>query len=68
MPPVFRELEEVTVLAPYTTNLSKAQGMIPETFELLELWEPTMSVVELEARVRETGALHQRRRRLPRGR
>jgi hypothetical protein len=57
MPPVFRELEAVTVLAPYTTNLSKAQGMIPETFELLELWEPAMSVLDLKARVRETGAL-----------
>jgi len=57
MPPVLREREEVTLLAPYTTNLSKAQGMLPETFELLELWEPAMTVVELKARVRETGAL-----------
>lgn len=45
------------MLAPYTTNLSKAQGMIPETLELLELWEPKMSVADLKARVRETGAL-----------
>jgi hypothetical protein len=22
----------------YTTNLSKAQGIVPETYELLELW------------------------------
>lgn len=57
MPAVFREREEVMILARYTTNLSKAQGMIPETFELLELWEPSMSVADLKARVRETGAL-----------
>jgi hypothetical protein len=41
----------------YTTNLSKAQGMVPETLELLELWEPGMSVGELKARVRAMGAL-----------
>jgi hypothetical protein len=43
--------------ARYTTNLSKAQGMIPETYELLQLWQPGMRVGELKARVRETGAL-----------
>jgi hypothetical protein len=41
----------------YTTNLSKAQGMVPETLELLELWQPNMSVPELKALVRDTGAL-----------
>jgi hypothetical protein len=41
----------------YTTNLSKAQGMVPETLELLEVWEPGMSVADLKARVRSMGAL-----------
>jgi hypothetical protein len=41
----------------YTTNLAKAQGMVPETLELLELWEPGMSVGELKTRVRAMGAL-----------
>jgi hypothetical protein len=41
----------------YTTNLSKAQGMVPETLELLELWEPGMSVSDLKTRVRSMGAL-----------
>jgi hypothetical protein len=41
----------------YTTNLSKAQGMVPETIELLEIWEPGMDVGELKARVRSMGAL-----------
>lgn len=41
----------------YNTNLSKAQGMVPETMELLELWEPGMSARELRKRVHETGAL-----------
>ena len=41
----------------YTTNLSKAQGMVPETLELLELWEPGMPVADLKARVRSVGAL-----------
>ena len=57
MSPLLCERQEVTALAPYTTNLSKAQGIIPETLELLELWEPAMSVMDLKARVRETGAL-----------
>lgn len=47
----------MTTASQYTTNLSKAQGMVPETLELLELWEPGMSVSELKARVRATGAL-----------
>src|ERR1017187_7770020 len=41
----------------YTTNLSKAQGMVPETLELLELWAPGMTVGELKSRVRAMGAL-----------
>jgi hypothetical protein len=41
----------------YTTNLSKAQGIIPETYELLELWQPGMSGHELTNRVKEMGAL-----------
>lgn len=41
----------------YTTNLGKAQGIIPETLELLALWEPAMSVAGLRARVRQGGAL-----------
>ena len=41
----------------YTTNLSKAQGIIPETYELLELWEPGMTSAELTSRVKEAGAL-----------
>jgi hypothetical protein len=43
--------------APYTSNLSKAQGLVPETLELLQLWEPGMTTVELKSRVKETGAL-----------
>src|SRR5690348_12506178 len=41
----------------YTTNLSKAQGIIPETYELLELWEPGMTGADLTSRVKEAGAL-----------
>lgn len=41
----------------YNTNLSKAQGIIPETLELLAVWQPGMTAVELKSRVRETGAL-----------
>jgi hypothetical protein len=41
----------------YNTNLSKAQGLIPETLELLELWQPGMSPLELRNLVKETGAL-----------
>lgn len=47
----------MTTAPQYTTNLSKAQGMVPETLELLELWEPGMSVSDLKARVRAMGAL-----------
>jgi len=49
--------QEMTNTEFYTTNLSKAQGMVPETLELLELWEPGMSVADLKARVRAVGAL-----------
>lgn len=35
--------------APYTTALSKGQGMIPETLALLNLWTPEISVAELKA-------------------
>lgn len=41
----------------YTTNLSKAQGLVPETMELLALWQPGMSAVELKSLVKQTGAL-----------
>ena len=41
----------------YNTNLSKAQGMIPETIELLEIWDAGMSALELKKRVHTTGAL-----------
>jgi Putative inner membrane protein (DUF1819) len=42
---------------PYTTNLSKAQGLIPETLELLALWEPGMTPPALKNLVKQTGAL-----------
>ena len=54
---VFRERQKMITPAHYTTNLSKAQGMVPETLELLELWEPGMSVAQLKSRVRAMGAL-----------
>ena len=54
---LFRDRETMTAAPQYTTNLSKAQGMVPETLELLELWEPGMSVSDLKARVRAMGAL-----------
>ncbi len=41
----------------YNTNLSKAQGLVPETLELLGLWRPGMTALDLTARVKETGAL-----------
>ena len=47
----------IMAAAKYTTNLSKAQGMIPETYELLQLWKPGMKAADLKTRVRETGAL-----------
>lgn len=43
--------------SPYTTNLSKAQGLVPETLELLTLWQPGMSAAELKNLVKQTGAL-----------
>lgn len=43
--------------APYTTNLSKAQGLVPETLELLALWQPGMSAADLKSLVKQTGAL-----------
>lgn len=42
---------------PYTTNLSKAQGLVPETMELLTLWQPGMSAADLKNLVKQTGAL-----------
>lgn len=57
MPAVFCQFKKMTPSPHYTTNLSKAQGMVPETIELLELWEPGMSVGQLKHRVRATGAL-----------
>lgn len=48
-------LEAPTAL--YTTNLSKAQGLVPETMELLALWHPGMSAIELKSLVKQTGAL-----------
>ena len=47
----------MTVAELYTTNLSKAQGIVPETYELLELWEPGMTGLDLKRHVKETGAL-----------
>lgn len=43
--------------SPYTTNLSKAQGLVPETLELLALWQPGMSAADLKSLVKQTGAL-----------
>lgn len=57
MPAIFFERKAMTTAPHYTTNLAKAQGMVPETLELLELWEPGMSVGELKSRVRAMGAL-----------
>ena len=41
----------------YNTNLSKAQGIVPETIELLEIWEPGMKSLDLKKKVHSTGAL-----------
>lgn len=41
----------------YNTNLSKAQGIVPETVELLEIWEPGMVSLDLKKKVRASGAL-----------
>jgi hypothetical protein len=47
----------MTAAKPYNTNLSKAQGIVPETLELLDIWSPGMSPLALKNRVREVGAL-----------
>ena len=41
----------------YNTNLSKAQGLVPETMELLSLWQQGMNAAELKTLVKQTGAL-----------
>ena len=41
----------------YNTNLAKAQGLVPETFELLAMWEPGMSAIDLRDQVQAAGAL-----------
>ena len=41
----------------YNTNLSKAQGIVPETVELLEIWEPGMESLDLKKKVHSSGAL-----------
>jgi hypothetical protein len=41
----------------YNTNLSKAQGIVPETVELLEIWEPGMESLDLKRKVHASGAL-----------
>lgn len=41
----------------YTTNLSKAQGLVSETMELLALWQPGMTAADLKNLVKQTGAL-----------
>lgn len=41
----------------YNTNLSKAQGLVAETFELLEIWEPGMTAAVLRDNVQAAGAL-----------
>ncbi len=41
----------------YTTELSKGQGMVPETVAILDLWEPGMTTVELKQKVKEQGIL-----------
>jgi hypothetical protein len=42
---------------PYNTNLSKAQGLVAETIELLSLWDLGMDAVALTERARSVGAL-----------
>jgi hypothetical protein len=44
-------------MSEYNTNLSKAQGIVPETLELLAIWEPGMKAAELKNHVHATGAL-----------
>ena len=40
---------------PYTTQLGAGLGMVPETVDLLRLWEPGMSAASLSARVIQDG-------------
>lgn len=44
-----------TTEAPYTTQLQAGLGMIPETLDLLRLWEPGMIPARLAERVIENG-------------
>ena len=41
----------------YTTELSKGQGMVPETLAILNLWTPSMSVAELKSTVVREGSI-----------
>jgi hypothetical protein len=41
----------------YNTNLAKAQGLVPETFELLDIWRPSMSAAQLREQVQADGVL-----------
>jgi hypothetical protein len=41
----------------YNTNLSKAQGLVSETIELLGLWQPGMSASALKGVAKSTGTL-----------
>jgi hypothetical protein len=45
------------IIRKYTTELSKGQGMIPETLALLQLWEPSMSVAELKSAALKEGVI-----------
>ncbi len=45
----------MTAEAPYTTQLQAGLGMIPETLDLLRLWEPGMIPARLAEKVIETG-------------
>jgi len=42
---------------PYNTNLAKAQGLVPETMELLALWQPGTSAADLKTLAKQTGIL-----------
>jgi hypothetical protein len=41
----------------YTTELSKGQGMIPETLALLKLWDSSMSVADLKSAAIKEGVI-----------
>ena len=41
----------------YTTELSKGQGMIPESVALFNLWEPGLSVAELKSKAVQEGVI-----------